>query len=98
MEYPGGTPRVLTTLPRRNNGVPRWSRDGQWIYFYSSPEKGSYQLWKIPFNGGNPKPVETGEGESTSMSRPMGTSCITPNGENRDSGECLLTVGRKPEL
>jgi len=62
VEYPGGTPRVLTTLPRRNNGVPRWSRDGQWIYFYSSPEKGSYQLWKIPFDGGNPKPVETGEG------------------------------------
>ena len=36
LEYPGGVPRVLTTFPGANNGVPRWSRDGQWIYFYSS--------------------------------------------------------------
>ena len=62
MEYPGGTPRVLPTFPGANNGVPRWSRDGQWIYFYSSHEKGSYQLWKIPFKGGTPIRVRTGEG------------------------------------
>ena len=25
------------------------SRDGQWIYFYSGRDKGTYQLWKAPF-------------------------------------------------
>jgi len=62
LEYPGGTPRVLQTFPGANNGVPRWSRDGQWIYFYSAHEKGTYQLWKIPFKGGTPTRVGTGEG------------------------------------
>jgi Tol biopolymer transport system component len=62
LEYPGGTPRVLPTFPGANNGVPHWSRDGQWIYFYSTHEKGTYQLWKIPFQGGTPIRVKTGEG------------------------------------
>jgi Tol biopolymer transport system component len=62
VEYPGGTPRVLPTFPGANNGVPRWSRDGQWIYFYSTHEKGAYQLWKTPFNGGTPIRVRTGDG------------------------------------
>jgi serine/threonine protein kinase/Tol biopolymer transport system component len=62
LEYPGGTPRVLPTFPGANNGVPHWSRDGQWIYFYSAHEKGTYQLWKIPFQGGTPIRVKTGEG------------------------------------
>ncbi len=62
LEYPGGTPRELPTFPGANNGVPRWSRDGQWIYFYSTHEKGTYQLWKIPFRGGTPIRVRTGEG------------------------------------
>jgi Tol biopolymer transport system component len=62
LEYPGGTPRVLPTFPGANNGVPRWSRDGQWIYFYSTREKGTYQLWKIPFKGGTPIRMRTGEG------------------------------------
>jgi serine/threonine protein kinase/Tol biopolymer transport system component len=62
MEYPGGTPHVLPTFPGANNGVPRWSRDGQWIYFYSSHEKGAYQLWKIPYKGGTPIRVRTGDG------------------------------------
>ena len=62
LEYPGGTPRILPTFPGANNGVPHWSRDGQWIYFYSAHEKGTYQLWKIPFKGGTPIRVKTGEG------------------------------------
>jgi Tol biopolymer transport system component len=61
LEYPGGTPRELPTFPAANNGVPRWSRDGQWIYFYSTHEKGAYQLWKTPFKGGTPIRVRTGE-------------------------------------
>ena len=62
LEYPGGTPRMLPTFPGTNNGVPRWSLDGQWIYFYSAHEKGVYQLWKVPFKGGTPIRVTTGDG------------------------------------
>jgi Tol biopolymer transport system component/predicted Ser/Thr protein kinase len=62
LEYPGGTPRILPTFPGANNGVPRWSRDGQWIYFYSAHEKGVYQLWKVPSKGGTPIRVTTGDG------------------------------------
>jgi Tol biopolymer transport system component/DNA-binding winged helix-turn-helix (wHTH) protein len=54
LELPDGTPRMLTTFPDTNNGAPRWSRDGKWIYFYSGHDGGGYQLWKIPFNGGSP--------------------------------------------
>jgi Tol biopolymer transport system component/DNA-binding winged helix-turn-helix (wHTH) protein len=59
VEVPDGTPRMLTTFPGVNNGAPNWSRDGEWIYFYSSHDPGAYQLWKIPFNGGSPVRVTT---------------------------------------
>jgi hypothetical protein len=59
LELPDGTPHVLTTFPDTSNGAPNWSRDGQWIYFYSGHEGGGYQLWKLPFNGGPPVRVTT---------------------------------------
>jgi len=31
--------------------VPRWSRDGRWIYFGSN-RSGSWQIWKVPSEGG----------------------------------------------
>jgi Tol biopolymer transport system component/DNA-binding winged helix-turn-helix (wHTH) protein len=54
LELPDGRPRRLFTFPNADNGAPNWSRDGKWIYFYSSHEKGPYQLWKVPFQGGTP--------------------------------------------
>ncbi len=54
LEIPDGRPRRLLTFPNADNGAPNWSRDGKWIYFYSSHEKGPYQLWKVPFQGGTP--------------------------------------------
>jgi hypothetical protein len=59
LELPDGTPRMLTTFPETNNGAPSWSRDGQWIYFYSVHDPVGYQLWKIPQNGGSPVRVTT---------------------------------------
>jgi Tol biopolymer transport system component/DNA-binding winged helix-turn-helix (wHTH) protein len=59
VEVPDGTPHMLTTFPGVNNGAPNWSRDGEWIYFYSSHDPGAYQLWKMPFNGGSPVRVTT---------------------------------------
>ena len=54
VDMPAGRPRLLPTFPESDNGAPNWSRDGQWIYFYSSHEKGPLQLWKVPFQGGTP--------------------------------------------
>ena len=54
LDLPAGRPRLLSTFPQSDNGAPSWSRDGKWIYFYSSHEKGPYQLWKVPFQGGTP--------------------------------------------
>lgn len=54
LDLPDGRPRRLLTFPDSDNGAPNWSRDGKWIYFYSSHEKGPLQLWKVPFQGGTP--------------------------------------------
>ena len=54
MEVPGGRPHLVPTFPGGNNGAPNWSRDGQWIYFYSDHEKGPFQLWKVRVKGGSP--------------------------------------------
>jgi len=54
VEVPGGLPRLVTTFPGADNGAPSWSRDGQWIYFYSDREGGRLQLWKVAVNGGPP--------------------------------------------
>jgi Tol biopolymer transport system component len=54
VEVPGGRPRLVSTFPGADNGAPDWSRDGQWIYFYSDHEGGPVQLWKVPFKGGPP--------------------------------------------
>jgi Tol biopolymer transport system component/DNA-binding winged helix-turn-helix (wHTH) protein len=54
IDLPDGRPRLLPTFPKSDNGTPNWSRDGKWIYFYSTDEKGLFQLWKVPFEGGVP--------------------------------------------
>ncbi|HMB91255.1 MAG TPA: winged helix-turn-helix domain-containing protein [Rhodothermales bacterium] len=46
----GGTPLRLTTH-EANDRAPRWSRDGQWLYF-SSDRTGTWQIWKTPTGGG----------------------------------------------
>src|SRR5262249_21687671 len=66
LEVPDGRPRRLVTFPEGDNGAPNWSRDGKWIYFYSSHEKGPLQLWKVPFQGGTPVRVtKNGGGYAT---------------------------------
>jgi Tol biopolymer transport system component/DNA-binding winged helix-turn-helix (wHTH) protein len=53
-EFPGGTPRLMPTIPEADNLVPSWSRDGQWIYFTSKRGGSPFQLWKIAAKGGAP--------------------------------------------
>jgi Tol biopolymer transport system component/serine/threonine protein kinase len=54
VEVPGGRPQEVPTFPGADNGAPNWSRDGQWIYFYSDHEGRPFQLWKVPLQGGPP--------------------------------------------
>jgi len=54
LELGGGTPRLLPTLPGADNGGPTWSRDGNWIYFYSDRGGEHFQLWRVPLKGGPP--------------------------------------------
>jgi len=49
-----GQPRLVATFPGGDNGGPSWSRDGQWLYFYSDREHGRFQIFKIPLGGGPP--------------------------------------------
>ena len=49
----GGHLRRLTAEPRME-GVPSWSRDGQWIYFVSTRAGAIPDMWRVSPNGGEP--------------------------------------------
>ena len=53
VEADGGAPAKLLLDPGYDGWVPRWSRDGRWIYFASS-RSGSAQIWRAPANGEAP--------------------------------------------
>ena len=50
-----GAPRRITTHPA-DDLVPSWSRDGQSIYF-GSTRSGTFQIWKLSPQGGEPVQV-----------------------------------------
>jgi Tol biopolymer transport system component len=47
----GGHLRRLTAEPSID-GIPAWSRDGQWIYFASTRGGVIPDIWRVPLNGG----------------------------------------------
>ena len=51
----GGAPRRITNHPT-DDLVPTWSRDGQSIYF-GSTRSGTFQIWKLSPQGGEPVQV-----------------------------------------
>jgi len=57
VEVPGGTPRLLPTIPGSDNLSPSWSRDGKWIYFASKLGAEPFQIWKTQLQGGAPVPL-----------------------------------------
>jgi hypothetical protein len=59
MSAEGGMPRRLTTEPTEE-GRPSWSRDGRWIYFYST--RSGFNIFKMPAEGGNALQVTRGGG------------------------------------
>lgn len=49
--------------------LPECSPDGKWVVYNSV---GDYTLWKVPMGGGDPEHLTT---------RPLGMSCISPDGK-----------------
>jgi Tol biopolymer transport system component/DNA-binding winged helix-turn-helix (wHTH) protein len=59
----GGVPRQVTFDRRRMFSAPAWAKDGDEIFF-SSTHAGMKSLWRIPANGGIPRPI-AGSGAQT---------------------------------
>ena len=49
----GGHLRRLTTEPSLD-GIPSWSRDGEWIYFASTRAGATPDIWRVSRDGGQP--------------------------------------------
>ncbi len=76
--FDGGTPRGLAPSFEYQSGAPKWSADGQTIYFNSSVRTTS-QLFSVPASGGNPKQLSSVKGVmgQTSFSRDGSVSAFT---------------------
>lgn len=53
----GGVERRLTDDPR-TDALPRWSRDGRWVYF-TSDRSGNWQIYRVRGEGGPAERVRT---------------------------------------
>ena len=94
----GGAPRRLTTEPSLE-GRPSWSRDGRWIYFYST-RTGEQEIWKIPAEGGKRRAGNIGGGHesfespdgkrSTTSFEIPGFRAISTNETSAKAGEVFL--------
>jgi serine/threonine protein kinase/Tol biopolymer transport system component len=58
----GGPPHRLTSGPF-DDARPSWSKDGEWVYFYSYNRSPSGQVWKMPVRGGPAVQVTRDGGE-----------------------------------
>lgn len=56
----GGPPRLLTPGSSQT-GLPNWSRDGKWVYFFSD-RLGQPDIWRVPSQGGTAERVTTAGG------------------------------------
>lgn len=71
VEVDGEHPRQLTRDPAADSD-PRWSPDGQWLYFLSS-RSGSSQVWRLPMAGGEAEQV-------TRLPLDVGSYAVSPRG------------------
>jgi len=49
------------TSHRANDIMPNWSGDGRWLYF-ASLRTGSYEVWRVPIEGGEPEQLTNNGG------------------------------------
>ena len=52
----GGACRLLVPSNNHSNVCPSFSADGKWVYF-ASTRSGTFQVWKVPAEGGDPVQV-----------------------------------------
>lgn len=74
----GGAPRTIAPSFEYQAGAPKWSADGQTIYFNTSVRTTS-QLFSVPASGGNPAQLSTIDGVmgQASFSRDGSVSAFT---------------------
>jgi len=72
----GGHLRRLTTEPTLE-GVPAWSRDGQWIYLASTRAGAIPDIWRVSADGGEPVRVTRSGGFEPRESSDGRTSFIS---------------------
>ncbi|HEX4895081.1 MAG TPA: S9 family peptidase [Solimonas sp.] len=72
LDLPAGTPRALTS-GSGNSESPRWSADGQHLYFLST-RSGSAQVWRLALAGGEAQPV-------TQLPLDVGSFALSPTGD-----------------
>ena len=82
----GGQPLRLTNDDREAGG-PVWTRDGEFILFWSS-RTGARTLWRVPARGGTPEPITTGTGEDSEVDLAADGRIIFTNVRN----DWILTV------
>jgi tricorn protease len=77
----GGEPKRLTWHPAADEPVG-WTPDGQEILFRSNRENPHYnwELYKIPFTGGDPEKLPLGSAVYLSIDPESGRWAFTPNG------------------
>ena len=58
MSLSEGSPKQITSDPLATHAIPRWSADGQFLYFYFTRDQVSYA--RVPANGGEAETVVPG--------------------------------------
>lgn len=92
----GGTPRAIASSFAYQPGAPRWSQNGQTIFFTSSVRTTS-QLFSVPAAGGEPKQLSkvTGVMGQATMSRDDSVVAFTRSDVQHPDDIC---VARLPDM
>lgn len=91
----GGPPRPLTQGSSQN-GLPNWSRDGKWVYFFSD-RLGQTDIWRVPSQGGTAERVTTAGGWGAFESVDGKTLYYTKGKQTQLSHLYAQAVGGGPE-
>jgi len=88
-DTPDTAPRRLTYAAKGNDSGPRWSPDGKQLAFLSTRSGDTAQIWLLPLDGGEARPVtaphELSEGVESFEWHPSGRRfCFTSRGHKSE--------------